>query len=179
MSQESITAENQTLNQQYNTLIEKSETFNEYKVIKKTVLTDFWKVVNDSLTVSDNNRIETLTTLNSKKAQIDALNNTIQEKDNELATGEQEKSTLMVLGSRTNKSSYAIISVVIPLVLLTVIGFLVVKSKANTSSTKTAKQDLTDLEVEFENYKKRALEVQAKINRELQTERNKLQEMKR
>jgi len=178
-AQESADTESQSLNQQYNTLIDKSETFNEYKVIKKTVLTDFWKVVNDSIAVKENTRKATQTTLNAKIAQIEALNNTVQEKDNELATGEEEKSTLVVLGTRTNKSSYAILSVVIPFLLLIAIGFLVVKSKADTSSTKIAKQDLNDLEVEFENYKKKALDLQAKLNRELQTERNKLQEMKR
>ena len=176
-AQQDETAKNQTLNQQYKTLMEKSETFNDYKVIKINKLTNFWKVITDSIALVDKSKTEALILVEAKKTQIEELNNTIQQKDKELATGEEEKSTITVFGSRTKKSSYAIISIIIPFALLVVIGFLVVKFRVNTQTTKSAKQDLSTLEKEYEEYKKRALDSQTKLNRELQTERNKLVEL--
>lgn len=169
--------QNQTLNQQYNSLIENSETFNDYKVIKRNKLTDFWEVVNDSITLVNKSRREANTTIETKKNQIQELNSVIQQKDQELATGQEEKSTLIVLGVKTNKSSYAIISIIIPFVLLIIIGFLAVKSRIDSQTTKSAKQHLSSIEKEYEDYKKRALDNQVKLNRELQTERNKLLEL--
>lgn len=179
IAQQNDNTDDQTLNEQYNTLIENSETFNEYKVIKKNTLNDFWKVVSDSVALLNTEKKEALSTVRSKQTQIDALNSTIQTKDKELATGEAEKSNITVLGADISKSLYAIISILIPLALLVVIGFLIVKSKVDLQSTKSAKKDLTTLEEEFKEHKKRAMDNQSKLNRELQTERNKLAELKK
>ena len=179
LSQQQENNEVQNLNQQYNTLIESSETFNEYKVIKRNKLNSFWKIVTDSVEQTDKLRKEALVTIEAKKAQIEELNNVIQQKDQDLAAGEEEKSSITVLGARINKSSYAIISVIIPIILIAVIGMLIAKFKVDRQTAKIAKQHLFALEKEFEDYKKRAMDNQIKLNRELQTERNKLQELNR
>jgi len=179
LAQQDATSQNQTLNEQYKTLIEKSETFNEYKVIKKNTLTDFWRVVSDSVRAVNKSKREALSTVKTKNAQIEDLNNTILKKDEALAAGEEEKANITVLGAEVSKSLYAVISLVIPLVLLVVIGFLIAKSRVDSVTAKTSRQNKLILEKEYEAYKKRALDIQAKLNRELQTERNKLSELKR
>lgn len=179
MAKQDAVSQNQTLNEQYNTLIEKSETFNEYKVIKKTTLTDFWKVVSDSVREVNKSKREALTTIATKSAQIEDLNNIILKKEEELAAGEEEKANITVLGSEISKSFYAVLSLVIGLALLVVIGFLIAKSRVDSLTAKTSRQNKSILEKEYEEYKKRALDIQVKLNRELQTERNKLSELKR
>jgi hypothetical protein len=169
----------QSLSQQYNSLIEDSETFNEYKVIKKTVLNDFWKVVGDSISENRAIKKEAFSNIKTKQAQIDELNQTIETKNQELAEGEEEKTSIAVLGVNTNKSLYAIVSIIIPFVLLVVIGALVVKIRANVITTKTAVSESSKMESEYEDYKKKAMDIQMKLKRELQTERNKLMEISR
>jgi ATP-dependent Zn protease len=179
LAQDAAISQSQTLNEQYNTLVDKSQTYNEYKVIKQHELTDFWKVVGDSVTEVNTAKQEALATIATKQAQIESLNNTILQKEQDLASGEEEKANITVLGAEISKSSYAIISLIIPFILLVIIAFLAVKSKVDGTATKTAKQDFSGLQEEYEAYKKRALDLQTKLNRELQTERNKLSELKR
>ncbi len=177
IAQQNETPKDQTLNQQYNTLIEKSETFNDYKVLKKNKLNAFWKTVSDSVSLADKSKREALATINVKKAQIEELNSVIKTKDEELATGEEEKSNISVAGIQVNKSSYAVISVILPVALLGVIGFLIVRIRMYHQTTSTAQKELKTMENECNDYKKRALDTQIKLNRELQTERNKLLEL--
>ncbi len=167
----------QTLNQQYSTLIEKSETFNDYKVIKKNKLKAFWKTVSDSVNQAGKSKREALAAIGVKKAQIEELNDIIKTKDEELATGEEEKSNITVAGIPFNKSSYAVISTILPAALLGVIGFLIVRIRMYHQTTRTAQKELKTMENECNDYKKRALDTQIKLNRELQTERNKLLEL--
>jgi len=169
----------QSLNGQYQNLVENSESFNEYKVIKKKVLSDFWRVVSDSTSKSRAAQKSSLETIKAKEAQIEELNATIEVKDVELASGEEEKASITVLGASINKSAYAVVSVILPIVLLGLIGLLLVKFKTNAYTTNTAVKNLEQTEAEYEEYKKKALETQMKLKRELQTERNKISEVNR
>jgi hypothetical protein len=167
----------QSLDQRFNSLVENSETFNEYKVIKKTTLNEFWKVVSDSVALSEESRKSGLSTIKIKQRQIEDLNLIVANKDKELASGEEEKSNISVLSGDFNKSTYAIVSVIIPLVLLLVIGIVIVKMKSDNSKTVASQKELSSLTAEFETHKKSALEIQMKLKRELQTEWNKLAEL--
>ena len=167
------------LNTQYETLIENSETFNEYKVIKKTKLDEFQKVVKDSLSMINNSKKEAFNKLKTQQAQVKELTAQVSAKDAEKAELQESISSINVLGINMDKTSYVIVSLIIPAVLLIVIVLLIGKMKHNNRTTKEAQQHLASIESEYEEHKKRALETQMKLKRELQTERNKLMETAR
>ena len=68
---------------------------------------------------------------------------------------------------------------ILPFLLIALIIGLWLKLKSDGIATKEAKRSLSLVEKEYENYKKRALDNQMKLKRELQTERNKLLELKK
>lgn len=176
MSQQNDSTFNQTLNEQFRILIQDSETYNEYKVIKQDKLNAFNNVIGDSVDAFTKSREEANAKIRTQKATIESLNEIISEKDETISSGEEEKSNLSVLGVQFDKQTYAIISLIMPFLLIVVIVSLLVKMKNNITDTKEAKKSLISVEKEFDEYKKRALDTQMKLKRELQTERNKLLE---
>ena len=179
LSQENDSTQQQTLNQQYEEMIRRSETFNDYKVIKQYILSDFWQVVNDSIAQKNRSEQEALSTAQTKQTQLETLKNIIVTKDKELIANQEEKLTITIFGTRVNKSSYVILSIMIVFVLLALIIFLILKTKIGHEIAKIAKKDLSMMEQEYEDYRKRTLNAQIKLKRELQTERNKLTELKK
>lgn len=177
VAQNSEIIENQSLKDQYDHMIEKSETYAEYKVIKTEKLNAFWQTAQDSLKMINDQKNDANTTINSQRYEIEDLTTTIAEKDELLQQGESEKANISVLGIVFNKTAYSFISLIIYCGLIVIIGLLYTKLKTNNSITKTAKQTLYDVEQQYEEHKKVALEKQMKLNRELQTERNKLMEV--
>lgn len=177
VAQNSEIIENQSLKDQYDHMIEKSETYAEYKVIKTEKLNAFWQTTQDSLKMINDQKNDANTTINSQRYEIENLTTTIAEKDELLQQGESEKANISVLGIVFNKTAYSFISLIIYCGLIVIIGLLYTKLKTNYSVAKTAKQNLSEVEQQYEEHKKVALEKQMKLNRELQTERNKLMEV--
>ncbi|MDH5365798.1 MAG: hypothetical protein OEW67_02370 [Cyclobacteriaceae bacterium] len=179
IAQKNDISENQTLSKQFKLLLEKSETYNDYKVIKQSELSNFEKIMIDSLNTLNSSKQEAFTKIKSQEVIIVDLNSSISEKNNQLSSSEEENSSISIIGIQINKVFYAIISVIIPLLLIGVIGFLLFKLQHNNQRTKEAKKQLKSLENEYEDHRKRTLDNQMKLKRELQTERNKLLEFKK
>jgi hypothetical protein len=163
-----------TLQDRYATMKKSSETFQDYKVIKEVILDGVWRVTLDSI--------------KNQKAKFANANEVISQLENEVATQKvavaQIKASMeTVVYDSTHISFFGIHftkSLFISLVLLIVIGLLVAiaavtgKLKLMYTSMKEKMETVNLLSHEFEDYKKRALEKQVKLSRELQTERNKL-----
>lgn len=163
-----------TLQDRYVSMKKSSETFQEYKVIKEGILDGMWRV--------------TLDTIKNQKAKFTNANEVIAQLENEVATqkaavAQIQASMETVVYDSTHISFFGISltkSLFITLVLLIVVGqFIAIgaitgKLKLMYTSMKEKIETVNLLSQEYENYKKRALEKQAKLSRELQTERNKL-----
>ena len=178
-AQTSESAKDMNLHDQFKTMVDKSETYNDYKVIKQSKLTEFMGLIKDSISVLNRSKKDAYAKIVSQETKLEALNTAILEKDEIIANNDEEKSTISVLGMRMNKLSYSIISLILPLLLLIIIGGLVVKLQHNNRVTNQARADLERVEKEYESHKRNTLETQMKLKRELQTERNKLLEFKK
>lgn len=179
IAQKIETINNQSLSKQFKLLLEKSETYNDFKVIKQSELLNFENVMIDSLNTLNHSKLEAFSKIKTQEVKIVDLNSSIDEKDSQLAESEGKNSSISILGMQINKNFYAIISVIIPLLLLGVIGTLFFKLQHNNQGTKEAQKQLKSLENEYEDHRKRTLDNQMKLKRELQTERNKLLEFKK
>lgn len=179
--QDSSTTEpsaDQSLKSQFQEILDRSETYTEYKVIKRTDLSQYSKAVQDSLRT---NRVEINTlknTVNDQKSQISELSKRITDLENQLAESEELRESLSLLGLNIYKTTYHLIVWLIIGVLL-IFGIFAYTSfiRSNIITSKSIKE-YKALEVEFEDHKKKSYEKQLKIGRELQTERNKIEELK-
>lgn len=167
-----------TLNEQFKEMRESSETYRVYKMIKQNELNNFWNAVMDSIKNDKARYAESQLIIAGQEQKLGELNNTINSKDEEITGLQHDTEHIKVLGIDFSKGSYISITFFIILGLIAAIGILFQRF---SNSNKVASQKTSDyekLDKEFENYKKDSLEKQMKLRRDLQTERNKLEEIR-
>jgi hypothetical protein len=163
-----------TLQERYNAMKKSAETFQDYKVIKEVVLDGVWRIVLDSI--------------KNQKATFASAKEVISQLEGELATEKAsvkrikesmeriayESKHISFFGIDFAKPLFITLVMLIVVGLSVAIGAIVGKLKLMYYSMKEKAETVDVLSHEFEDYKKRALEKQVKLSRELQTERNKL-----
>lgn len=165
--------ENKNLDQQFKELIESSNSYQAYKVIKHSKLKILQKDIRDSINVLEKTISNSQLLIADQKAKIDSSLQVIEGLNTKLAETQKQVDNINILGISTNKSSYSTImwTIVILLVFTVLILFFIYK-KGNRK-TKEAKAKFLETEQELEGLRKRSLEREQKIRRELQDEINK------
>lgn len=165
--------DNGTLKSQYDYLIDESNDYQEYKVIKKVWTSKFERSLKDSLDAFAQSKKEAAELAKSQVEKINALKAQLAGTQDSLATVNEEKNSIKLLGAPMEKSAYktTMWSTIGVLVLLALI--LIFKFRSSNAASSLAKRNLTDVEEEFQEYKKRSLEREQKLRRELQDEINK------
>ena len=103
---------------------------------------------------------------------------TINAKDEEISQLEYEASHISVLGIGMFKEAYLAISFTLVALLVAALVFLYGRSKTSILTARKKMQEFSKLNAEYEDYKKDSLEKQMKLRRELQTQINKLEEIR-
>lgn len=167
----------QSLSEQFQEMKDKSETFNEYKVIKAYKLNAFWKNVSDSLSTVKGDLIVARQEITSLKGEIASLKDDLAETKEMLTQSETKNNSIAFLGADINKAVYNIIlwGIILGLAVLAVSLYYAFKSSHKV--TRKAKKEFEKVSADFENYRKLSQEKQIKLKRELQTEVNKVEEL--
>jgi hypothetical protein len=168
---------NETLRERYQILKSKSQNYQEYKVIKEHLLESFWKMTMDSVTAKQ-------AAIRQSQAEIKRLQNELNQSIENLKAKEASMTEIVydsthirVLGINFNKNVFASIVGVIILILALTIAAIVYSMRIIRQNL-TEKEELNrTLSAEYEDYKRKAMDKQTKLSRELQNERNKLQEL--
>jgi outer membrane murein-binding lipoprotein Lpp len=167
-----------TLNAQFEKLKSESNNYQIYKVVEKSALNDFWDTVEDTL--NDNaakiNKLQS--DVNKLSGNVSKLENTVEQKDKELEDQASKIENMQFLGMDMTKSSYVIFTWTIILVLFIIVLVLYFRFKKANRVTKQKRIDYNELQEEFEAHRKRSRETETKIKRDLQTEINRVEEMK-
>src|SRR5690606_18015868 len=124
------------------------------------------KRVENALLVAKN-----LTSEQDKK--INELNAQLAESNNNLANVTEEKDSISFFGALINKPAYKGIMWGIVVVLVLILGLFVYRFKNANIITQEAKKSLAELEMEYEEHRRKALEREQKARRQLQDEINK------
>jgi hypothetical protein len=164
------------LNDRYQLLKTKSQNYKEYKVIKETVLDSFWKIVRDSVASKEaalSARDQNIRQLNTSLAETQA---NLKKKEESMAEIVHDSTHINVLGINFSKSVFITTVAMIVGILVLLVVFITGRLKLVHSSMKERADAFTSLSNEFEEYKRKAMEKQTKLSRELQTERNRLSE---
>ena len=173
VAQDSIQVQKNTLNDQMTEAFEKSNSYQEYKVIKKTQLITLRRNIIDSVS----NLEEQISTLQNQLAQqkveIDSLSDSLHITQQSLAESKEKEDGIKFFGILTSKSTYNAIMWGIIVILLLVGGFLFYRFLNSHRITNAAQLKMAEMEIELEDHRRSSLEREQKLRRKLQDEINK------
>jgi len=167
-----------TISNQFDYVIKKSsgwknERGQAFRVIRNFWLTDLKSHVIDSLKAVHNNLVNTQQTVKKQAKEIDDLKSSLSDIQGNLDKTNTEKDSISLFGSQMSKGGYKALMWTIIAGLLALLLFFVFKFKNSNLVTKKAKYALAEIEEEFEEHRKTALEREQKVRRQLQDEINK------
>jgi len=167
----------QSINEQFKTVVDGSNNFQEYKVIKQTQVKALWKNTIDTLNKKQAVLNKTSMALNSQKASIQKQQKALQEKEENLkqTLNSANEISFLWLFSFT-KDSYKTLMWFIIIILACVSTFLYLRASTARKEAKYRIKLFDDLSEDFKNYKIKSNENEKRLARSLQDERNKLAE---
>lgn len=165
--------DNNSLENQFDKIFRTSTSYQTYKVIGKDRFLDLKKNVLDSLKKATKEITEKQQLLISERNNIKELNVELDKTREELAKTQEKESSISLLGIQLNKTTYNLILWFIIISLGLALGFFVYKFTRSNVLTKKAQEDLLEVEHEFEMHRKKSLEREQKLRRQLQDEINK------
>jgi len=167
-----------SLKGQYTLLLSKSRTLDSYKLINPFRLSTFYKSVTDSL----RKERTALKTSNNKiieqEKSIATLNSQIKGNESSLASSNAKVNEISFLGIGFSKSVYNTIVWSLIIVLALGFAFVTIRSAKNIQEAKYRSNLYEEISQEYQAYKVKANEKEKKLARELQDERNRLEELK-
>ncbi len=169
---------NAPLQEQFVFLKDQSNSYKDKKIIREARLNRFWTNVKDSLAQVQQQLTATQAKFNTQGAEIGSLNETITEQQKTVDASEHASTHISVMGIDMLKNSFLSffwITASILTLLLLVALYQYRNSKQVTSKTQ---YNLRAIQRELEDFRKKSLEKERKLRRELQTERNRVEELK-
>ena len=167
------TAKQNNLEDQFTDVIDKSNSYQDFKVIKKFKINQLKKSVLDSVAALES-EIDTLAAeIARQKQEISSLNETLNATRADLAASREKEDGIYLFGMLLSKATYNIILWSVIGLLLIFLGIFVMKFRNSNTITRNAKQKLQETEEEFETHRQRSLEREQQLRRKLQDELNK------
>ena len=162
-----------SVDNQFEYVIQRSNNYQDYKVVKKTWLYALKAHTMDSLKAIEKNLLETKNVVDSQAKEIATLKSNLSNTQATLDTTNKEKDSMALFGLQMSKTGYNAIMWSIIAALLALFILFVFKFKNSNTITKQAKKVLAETEEEFEEHRRNALEREQKVRRQLQDEINK------
>jgi len=181
-TKEELSLDKGPINSQFDYLYKKSGNYRSegkrYEVVRIISLDKLRKNVLDSLNASSKKAAELNATISGHEVTISSLNKKLEETTNNLSTVTDEKDSMSFLGILVSKGSYNFILWTVISGLLLLFLLFVYKFRRSNTLTQDAKTALSEVEIEYENHRRSALEREQKISRQLQDEINKYKKSK-
>lgn len=162
-----------TIDNQFTNVVDKSNSYQQFKVIPKAKIYALRKNVLDSIAALDS-KVETAQLeIEKQRIEIASLTDDLTSTRQNLTSSKEKEDGIEFFGSLTKKSTYNGIMWSIIVFLLAILGLVFFKFKNSNSVTRATKTKLAEVENEFDAYRKKALEENQQIGRKLQDEINK------
>ena len=166
-----------TIESQFEFLYRKSGNYNaegrRYEVVRKIQLDKLRGNILDSLSESRSKVAELNATIARHEGTIEDLNGKLENTTTQLTEVTEEKDSMSLFGAQVSKTTYNLILWTIIIVLMLFLLLFIYKFRRSNVLTQEAKVKLGDLEAEYEEHRRRALEREQRISRQLQDEINK------
>lgn len=171
-AQENNTQKN-TLNGQFNEIYKTSNSYQTYKVISKNKFLELNQNVLDSLKELKNSIVEKNKQLSEKGNTIKTTQENLTSIQIALHKAKEKENSISLFGLQLNKLTYNLILWSIILGLLLALLYYIFRFNRSNILTKKAQSSLLDVEHEFDKHRKKFLEREQKLRRQLQDEINK------
>ncbi|MFC7357057.1 hypothetical protein ACFQO1_05120 [Jejudonia soesokkakensis] len=162
-----------TLEKQFNEVVDGSNNYQDYKVIKKFQINKLRENIMDSVSSLEARVDSAQIKIDTQQATISSLENNLAKVNEDLALSQKKENGIEIFGIITEKSTYNTIMWSIIGILLIGLGFFIYKFKNSHAVTKNAELKLAETEIEFEAHRQKKLEEQQQLRRKLQDEINK------
>ena len=151
----------------------KASNWQHYKMITRTDFQILQKNIVDSVTALKKNIENKQLTINEQEKNVTALNEKITSLTEKLNSSIDKEDKINFIGIGMTKNTYNLLlwSIITILAITTVFFFM--RFKNSNSLTKAAKSNLAEIEEEFELHRRKSLEKEQKLRRQLQDEINK------
>ena len=179
---EELSLDKGTITNQFDYIYKKSGNYRSegkrYEVVRIISLDKLRENVLDTLKVYESKKNELKTTIADHETTIASLNEKLEATTKNLAGVTEEKDSMSFLGILVSKGTYNTILWTVIGGLLGLLLFFIYKFRRSNILTQEAKTSLSEVEEEYEDHRRRALEREQKISRQLQDEINKYKKAK-
>jgi tetrahydromethanopterin S-methyltransferase subunit B len=171
-----------TINNQFEFVYQKSGNYRaegkRYEVVRTLNLDKLRQNVLDTINAANKKASELRTTISGHESTITDLNKKLEDTTNTLASVTEEKDSMSFLGIQVSKATYNVILWTMIAALLGLLLLFIYRFRRSNILTQIAKSNLAELETEYEDHRRRALEREQRISRQLQDEINKYKKSK-
>ncbi len=172
-SDKNLSLDKGSIQEQFEFIHKKSSNYQNYKVVKRIWLQQLEKHILDSLQKSKQSLVTANNQILLHQKTIDDLKANVAQLKNDLATVNETKDHINLLGMPVSKSTFKTSLWSLVGALLIALALFIYRFKNSNDITKKTLEKFTDLEQEYNTYRTRALEREQVLNRKLQDEINK------
>lgn len=162
-----------TLENQFDDVFNRSNNYQEFKVVKRADLNYLKNSALDSIAVYKSALVQMQSELESQQIELGLIQSNLKETNEKLSKTEQRENEISFLGIQTSKGAYNGIVWTIIIGLAIILFLFFYKFKNSNVVTRDTKRKLSELEKEFELHRQRTLEREQQLNRKLLDEINK------
>ncbi len=170
---EKLSLNSGTIDNQFEYVIRRSPRWQDYKNVKTNWLYTLKAHTLDSLKALQVQLDDTKSVVVAKQNEIDELKTNLSSTKSTLEATNIEKDSMSLFGMQMSKGGYNTLLWSVIGALLALLLFFIYKFKNSNAITKQAKHNLSEIEAEFEEHRRVALEREQKVRRQLQDEINK------
>lgn len=173
-----LSLDSSTINDQFEYVLKKSGNFRGtngqmYEAVKLSMLLTLKAHTVDSLKTVHKELSDTQAIVQNQTAEISNLKERLLTTQNDLDKTNAEKNSMALFGLQMSKTGYNVLMWSIIAGLMALLIFFIYKFRSSNTITRKAKLALSEIEDEFEEHRKTALEREQKVRRQLQDEINK------
>ncbi len=163
----------QTIANQFDKIYRTSSTYQDYKVISKDKYASLKASVLDSIKTYSKVLKEKEQSIASKTKEIEGLKKDLNTTNDKLSEAISKENSFSIVGMEIEKGTYNLIVWVLVFVLLGGLIYFIYQFSNSNIVTKNALQSLEEVEKEFDSHRKKTLEREQKLRRQLHDEINK------
>lgn len=162
-----------TIDSQFVYLYAISRTQNGFEHVRQANLEQIRKNVADTIRVLTREITDLKAKDGNQQAAVDAMTDSLVLVRDELQTAQREKDSFSFIGISLQKATYSLIMWGIVLLLAAALATYIYRFNQSHVVTRDTKKAIADLQEEFDQHRKKAMEKEQKLKRQLQDEINK------
>ncbi|ARV06404.1 hypothetical protein BTO04_06695 [Polaribacter sp. SA4-10] len=163
-----VSNETNSLESQFDKIYRISTSYQKYKVISKDLFQRLKLNVIDSLNASKKLILERERLLKSEREKNEIIKTKLEITQQNLDASTKKENTISLFGMQIKKGTYNIILWLLIAALISGLLYFIYKFSKSSIITRTAQNNLLDTEQEFDQHRKKAIEREQKLRRQLQ-----------